>query len=526
MTSATLLTRPLENIAAETSTDYDAQGCGSGGQTPASQQAVPAGWNSSFGSPQAMAELERLSRDWSNHIPERRLYQELYRPSPSVEAPPAIAESALASATQPSSSNVQSASVDPLTSSVSGAEQYANPQLVPKTNMNVYPKAPISIDFQRRFPILVELFKRAVDNDPLLKCRTKDVNYELRLCGKCPSDAWPTILVFCTKDIFGNLRSLLERDSIRCQYGQKFPRLLSPLVRKFQRETGHATSVLTFRLVFWVTKTSPTKRKAAVEPVEAKVHSPMTMCGSLIRVSQNTSTLAIIISVDSKLYGLTVDHVRGVTNTHEDTMGSFLGKDNFDQRLADEAGGQLSASFELPFGEDPDSPITEDLWFDDVEYEYSDDEDSSSCDSSFPNNGETQDLEAAEFEQPSGSFQIWEGLGHLVPVASNNDPSRPYLDWALIELAEGDFQKPNMLHTQGASKLCKVLSSPVINLQATHTPIIMISGASGIRKGTLLPGVCYVGGLPGQDLCEVLAVDFSDSSGKFEKKRYSVYLKG
>ncbi|KAH8807305.1 hypothetical protein F5884DRAFT_340186 [Xylogone sp. PMI_703] len=409
-------------------------------------------------------------------------------------------------------------------------QDFLSPKKVPGTSMEIYANEPIDFEFQQRFRILIDFFKRAVDNDPFLKLRTKDVNYDLRMCGKSPDDARPTIIVFCTEDIFGNLRKLLGRDSIKSQYARTTQRRFTPLLKKLQRDsTSSALSsspVLPFRLVFWREIATPVKRKSAQEPVEAQIHSFLTMCGSLIRITHHTSTLSIVIRVDTKLYGMTVDHVRG---PHGNDQGALkestsdyeiesLDREGFDKCATDDQNDPVTITPESSEEEqEPEMANCEDFWIDDVEY------DDLECDQDNSDNsdlGNVEKLPSDSFTEVTEEIQysqsMWEDAGVLVHAAPKHDLSRPYLDWALIEFADKNYERLNALHSQDNSQPTKLIAAIAETPSNSHVQVIMISGATGFRKGILLPGVSYIGGEPGQKLCEALVVDFADSIGIVE----------
>lgn len=74
-----------------------------------------------------------------------------------------------------------------------------------------------------------------------------------------------------------------------------------------------------FRLVYWRAKCSPVIRRAS-QQVFARGPALLTMCGSTVRNHGRTSTLTLLISVDSELYGLTVDHLfhKNITDSQRD----------------------------------------------------------------------------------------------------------------------------------------------------------------------------------------------------------------
>ena len=414
---------------------------------------------------------------------------------------------------------------DPAGSRSQQVQIYDTSKPVPGCKMRTYPCVPIALDFQERFPVLVDFLKRAVDNDPVLKLRTKDVNYWLTTCGKSPLDAHPTIIVFCTEDIFISLRKLFDRDSIRSQYGGKAPGLFS--LKKFQRNTSHTPTVTPFKLVYWRTSATPTKRPSAQEPVEAQIDSFLTMCGSLIKIQHRTSTLSIVVRVDSKLYGMTVDHVRGIHDHSELSMkeSAETASDARTMSSAEEFGKPvINSSTEGPYRslerieeeeEERDSVNIENLWIDDVEYDdLGNAEDGSDCCDLSKTPESPFDCNVRVVEETSTHGGEWENAGVLMQVPAAPQSTRPYLDWALIDFADQCYARPNALHSNDDSRPPKFLAGIAEGPEESPVPVVMISGATGIRRGLLLPGTSYLAGDPGQDMCQALVVEFSDPIGK------------
>ncbi|CZR66334.1 uncharacterized protein PAC_16235 [Phialocephala subalpina] len=402
-------------------------------------------------------------------------------------------------------------------------QHYSNSKSVPGTARKIYPNAPIGIEHQNRFPVLVDFFKRAVDNDSTLKFRTKDINYELRMCGNTPREACPTITVFCVHDIFDKLRKLLNSSSIKSQYRKKEQSILSPVRRKFSRTTAVVSPpVLQFALVFWREQTSVTNRKSTEDSVEARTQSVITMCGSLVRVKNRISTLTLVVEVDSKLYGMTVDHVRlnrglaeavGSTRASEpSSSGTSARYDPNIERISateDEEKEVLAPLDNLDLSSSPD--IHEDLWTDDVEYEDLNFENASSLVES----GSAVDSSQGDYDpalEHLDEQNAWEEVGHFRAVTQTPSSLEPYLDWALIQFHDRIFERPNAFSPEDDPEQLRFITG-VADRETEHVNVIMISGVSGIRKGIILPGCSFIGNTPGHDMSEAWVVDFQDSRG-------------
>jgi hypothetical protein len=385
----------------------------------------------------------------------------------------------------------------------------------------MYISAPIPDEHLKRFSVLVEFFKQAVDNDSFLRHRTRDVNYELRICGKSPEDASPRIVVFCTGDLYDKLSTLLNSPEVKRQYHQKRRSILSSLPKKFSREPKLPPLKVHFKLVFWRESTTPTKQKSADELIKAQPHSYLTACGSLVTFEGRTATLAMLICVDSRLYGMTVDHIR--RRQARETKGSETPKAN-DETPSLENLGDVSVDSTTEdallsieeLGGCSDSDASDVSWDDDVEYGDLNINDSSSDDCRITHDCSLRDEIAVGGSKDPGLYVA----GHFVDVSSSPSLSRPFLDWALIEFHDGAFERPNAFSTGGDTEEYKFLSEIAESPPLEHTPILMISGSTGTRNGVLLPGVSYIGGDPGQDFCEALVVDLSGSYGQSRVERY------
>lgn len=381
---------------------------------------------------------------------------------------------------------------------------YADPRRVPGTDQNVYPRAPINPEFHERYAQLVDFFKQAVDTHKFLKYHTSKINYELRLCGSTTSNAVASIIIFCTEALFKDLRSLLNSKHIRRQYQPIKPSLRD----KFQFNASKpnlqafAPIVAPFKIVFWREATTPTQRRSAMEQVVAKSSSFLTICGSLVRYGNRTSTLGLLISVDSKLYGLTVNHL--FKNEGAEEQATFVNESDI---LPDEDDSE---------GNDADSP-----WVDDVTYE-----DMENANSVSDNGSVTSERSYVKVTMDHGPTE-YDGAsinGHKVDSLSVTDTATPYLDWALIEFDDGYYERPNAFYPEDDLANPKFLEIVSIAPKTGQINVFMISGMSGTRKGVMLNSNSYIGGKPGENLCRAWNVILSDSGRKLRIIWTSLWL--
>lgn len=369
---------------------------------------------------------------------------------------------------------------------------YAGPQRVPRTDLNIYPRAPIKSEFQQRYPQLVDCFKQAVDADKFLKYQTSKINYELRLCGRTPGNAVASVIIFCAKALLKRLESLLGSKHIRRQYQLMNSSFLD--IFQFAPSGSHpqlsAPTVVPFKVVYWSVANTPTQRNSAMEKVVARNHSFLTMCGSLVKYGDRTSTLGLLIRMDSKLYGLTVDHL-------------FKNQQGEEQlTIANEA--------EVLYDED-DSEDSEPewAWIDDVKYE---DFENAECvsDAESVSSGGSH-AEITMNREPNEDFG--ESInGHKADFMFKTDTTTAYLDWALIEFDDGYYERPNAFFSEDDPTNPKFFGILAAAPKTSHVEVFMISGVTGTRKGVMLNSSSYIGGKPSEDLCQAWNVILADSS--------------
>lgn len=254
-----------------------------------------------------------------------------------------------------------------------------------------------------------------------------------------------------------------------------------------------------FRLVYWRSKRSPVMRRAS-QQVFARGPALLTMCGSSVSYSGRTSTLTLLVSVDSELYGLTVDHL---FKKHTTESQPRLPED---LNTPSEEDGQRT--------DEVDMNLLNILWTDDVIYHDIDDRDEAS----------DKTNTESEYDLKSKGVTIgqhsWTVSGTKIVLVPNSDPSyasRPYLDWALIRFDHGYYKRPNAFYFQDDSSPQFLATDYHFVYQPgigkAYEEVFMVSGATGTRAGILLPGYSYIGGDAGQDLCKVWSMELSDDIG-------------
>jgi len=229
-------------------------------------------------------------------------------------------------------------------------------------------------------------------------------------------------------------------------------------------------------------------RKAGLHKVHTYGRSRFTVCGSQLKYKDHISTLGILLSVDSKLYGLTVDH---------------LFKD------------EIVPELDVALSEKDFEAHDDELWsldHDDVKYDNID------CDAEA-----SYDLLAKD--EITMANNVWTIAGCKVEQPHKLGNSQAYLDWALVDLYGGYKDRPNAFYLENDLEHPKFFSGISGTPKFDETPeIYMISASSGIRTGILLPGIALIGGEPGEDLCQAWNVILSDSRGEFHNGHISSTL--
>jgi hypothetical protein len=380
---------------------------------------------------------------------------------------------------------------------------YDDAKRIPGTDQFIYPRATISTEYKERYPQLVDFFKRAVDNHKTLKHHAKDINYDLRLCGSSPTSALPSIVVFCffhAEAVFKALRSLFDCRHIRRQYQleNSFASSKFHFISIKSRPLSSSPSIVPFKLLYWRHSSSPTDRRAAMAQVHSENSSPLTMCGSLVKYGDRTSTLGLLVNVDSRLYGLTVDHLFSSQGAKRDETFTTQ-SDIMSEAETEDAQERIE--------------ILEDHWMDDVIYHAIDYDEQivefSKTEIRLPVEMNAH-VESNLAQHLGGPF-----LGHKFDATRELHPPSPFLDWALIEFDDGYFKRPNAVHSEDGLKYLKLLTktSSLPCLNDNGIQVLMISGASKIRNGVLLNGDAYIGSEPGQDLCKAWNVSLYDAIG-------------
>ncbi|CZS98718.1 uncharacterized protein RAG0_07332 [Rhynchosporium agropyri] len=262
-----------------------------------------------------------------------------------------------------------------------------------------------------------------------------------------------------------------------------------------------------FKIYFWWATKMPRILCWACNTVEdIRVDQPygessahlevLTMCGSRIAAldSLRLATLGCLVRVGSKLYGLSAAHafeqiVRSKSRPPDLPTGS--------PRPEDLVSDLLSCSFvrdERYFVNDEDECY---LVVDDVEYDL--DSEETSGDTTAP-------LESYTPFYQDGHREVSEKImtgAMIFPSDGFTHITWPDLDWALVEVTERQHQRPNAYMALTEPWGPVFLSELVKYHPDQQRDIVVLSSALNRRRGLLLPGISFLGGINRLGMCEV-----------------------
>jgi hypothetical protein len=229
------------------------------------------------------------------------------------------------------------------------------------------------------------------------------------------------------------------------------------------------------------------------QPCEASLAklAGLTMCGSRIAATGGVrlATLGCLVKVQSNLYGLSASHAfeRIVKST------SVTIDIPTDRRSQDDSRSES-------FSDVPDMVQTiekEYYLVDDVEYELEKVEYSEE-----PYAPSTRGTEDGDDDPPDYlTEQIMRGT--IIFPSDEFNGIMPDLDWALIEVTEGQYQRPNAYITVTGPPEPVFFSKAAPCHPGEERDIVVVSSALTPRRGLLLAGTSFIGGINRPNICEV-----------------------
>ncbi len=218
--------------------------------------------------------------------------------------------------------SISSMSFPPTSSCGSGSPppaSYSRALKIPylQASAYVFPDAGchISKEHQDRFPVLKSRLQENVEESPKLDCE-KSVHYELRMCGKNPHDAAPSILVYCPAEHLQSLKSLLTQQHLKDQYK---PTEVHPHLPQYRVYFWGQTGPLVLLSKGDLSSTVSTD-ELRLDP-DVIGHKGFALCGAPVLTGTpgtRRSTMACLLWIDSRCYGLTTAHAFKVTEPGND----------------------------------------------------------------------------------------------------------------------------------------------------------------------------------------------------------------
>jgi hypothetical protein len=225
----------------------------------------------------------------------------------------------------------------------------------------------------------------------------------------------------------------------------------------------------------------------------------LTMCGSRIAAKGESrlATLGCLVMVQSKLYGLSASHaferiMKGTSDTTETSANDPPDRDYSAEVLPETSA--LSQTVEEQY-----------YVIDDVGYLLDDTE----CDleSTAPLEDETERNEGNSQDQTD---QIMNGTV-IFPSDKYDGIMNPDLDWALIEVDERKYQRPNTYIAVTGPSRPVFFSKVALRLPDEQRDIVVITSALNPKRGQLLPGKSYLGGINRPGMSEVWNIYLTES---------------
>ncbi|KAI3329343.1 hypothetical protein HD806DRAFT_548470 [Xylariaceae sp. AK1471] len=310
--------------------------------------------------------------------------------------------------------------------------------------------------------VIVEL-KRAVDGHRDLRLRAGFIHYSLRMVGKSPEAAEPSIIIKCMYQDAAGLRSLFKHST----------RILGCIISMPYTAHLFAHPPDSNRLSSWFT-------------------FPQTYRASVTQLVKLTATIGLSLSIGRQLGLLTVGHL--FSDYSEDTGGA---KAPYLRQYSPSPTVSTSANHNLP-------------WIDDDDQDFSQEP----CQTYLPTAARgspepQQDRDnAQDGEQENPLIHIGLPTGNRLNPTGRLSPNVQALDFAIVTL-EADImssRKANMIYPHDPSSSPIFLDTVAEHPRTHGARVFIVSGTSGLYSGTLLDGFEYLGSGPSRKMCEVWAV--------------------
>ncbi|OBR10537.1 hypothetical protein CH63R_06229 [Colletotrichum higginsianum IMI 349063] len=180
-----------------------------------------------------------------------------------------------------------------------------------RTRKKIWPRLTFpTAYYSRRFEVVIEHFKKAVDKHDRLQDVAHNINYHPARVGPTPEEAKPSILVLCRQEDTSDLVSLFDSELLARIQCASHSRLRLPSVISGTR-TRTGITLPDFWVYYYPSATNPTTRNAASDIEFSDVHlsSSITFCGALVEYNGRKATIGLTIEIDGMSRLLTVEHL-------------------------------------------------------------------------------------------------------------------------------------------------------------------------------------------------------------------------
>jgi len=399
----------------------------------------------------------------------------------------------------------------------------SDPRVIPGTSppILVFPHstANITAECHHRFREVVSMFRENTEKHQELAQFVQHIDYTLRMCGTSYETAHPSILVFCRKQEFKCLRTLLTSRELGMQYLRRKPEKTTHFLGWLKTPPPDPLITPLFDLYFWHAvrpRTLLGDHNASINfaprldlwrlPNMPYIYS---LCGAALRPSGNvgSSTFSCVILVDTELYGLTTRHVVGPA------QGIWTGRDG--------AVGLSSTVDESPLTSNfrkSNASVTAsdgcDFFIENIEYDSVPEDEvrektisSAAVPRSWSDDPRLENLDAGLIEVPALLLPHQEELG----PSSDHD-----FDWALFKiggLVSGERWSSRLVnHTRLPGR--GVIRHYVKACPTIDTPVLLVTRGKEPKKGILRPGTSILGGINDSRVSPVWTVGLANGQGK------------
>lgn len=222
----------------------------------------------------------------------------------------------------------------------------------------------------------------------------------------------------------------------------------------------------------------------------------LTMCGSRIAATGDVrlATLGCLVKIQSRFYGLSASHAfESIVRATPLVIGTSLGRNPPENTLS------VHSTM---------SQKVEDL-VDDVEYDTDDEKSSVESIVTSVNNPNVG---------PESLQDITEEIMHGNVIFPSeeffNGTMKPDLDWALIEINNKRYKRPNAYIAVTESPMPIFFSKTASCHPGEQREIVVISSALNPKRGFLLPGKSFLGGINRPNMCEVWNIVLTEQQGE------------